>query len=124
MGLEDLPALVLVTLGGGWWVVGVAAGVLGWLANLIFIIFFSPDGVGTASPLKEDCRDEVFSFKMGLGVSEAGVAAVVGGGGIVWFVSSLSVGFPLVEAMGRFLAGLAVLSMGRRKAKVICFLRW
>lgn len=101
MGFEDRPALVLVTLLGGGLVVGVAAGVPGWLEIFILIIFFSPEGVGTVSPLKEGCREEVFSFRIGLGFSEAGVAAVVGGGGIFWFVLSLSAGFPLVEAMAR-----------------------
>ena len=100
MGLDDLPAFVFITLGGGCgWAVGVAAGVLGWLDSLILMVLFSPEGVGADSPLKEGCREEVFSFKMGLGFSEAGVAVVGGGGMSFWSVSSLSAGFPLVEAM-------------------------
>ena len=99
MGLDDRPAFVFVTLGGGW-AVGVAAGVVGWLDILILIVLFSPERVGMESPLKEGCRDDVLSFNIGLGFSFAGVAAVVGGGGMsFWVVSSLSAGFPLVEAM-------------------------
>lgn len=66
------------------------------------MVLFSPEGVGTDSPLKEGCRDDVLSFNIGLGFSVAGVAVVVvvGGGGMSFcVVSSLSAGFPLVEAM-------------------------
>ena len=41
------------------------------------MVLFSPEGVGTDSPLKEGCRDDVLSFNIGLGFSVAGVAVVV-----------------------------------------------
>lgn len=66
----------------------------GWLADiLIFIVFFSPEGVG-ASLLKDALRDAVLSFKIGRGASDVG-----GGGGILPVVSSFSDGFAISPDM-------------------------
>ena len=82
VGFDVLPALDLVTVGVG--AGEVAAGVPGWLPLnfLRLILIFSVEGV-----------EAVLSLSLGLGLSG------LDGGGMLWLVSSLSVGFALMEDM-------------------------